>query len=282
MSLLQAIILGIVQGATEFIPVSSTAHMIFALRALGLEGKITPQQVTATMAVVQLGTLAAVLLYFSRELVSMVGGLLSGRDAEGGRMRDRRMVGYMVIGTIPVAVVGLALKPIIEGALTKNLAVIGGSLVGVALLLLAAELLGTRRRGEADLKWTDALFIGLMQVLALVPGSSRSGTTLAAALFLGLQRETGARFSFLLSIPAVAASGLLELVTVRAGLAGVGWGPVIVATLVAAVVGFASIEFLLRYLRRHSTAAFIAYRIAVGVAVLALIAVGVLGSATRS
>lgn len=282
MSLLQAILLGIVQGATEFIPVSSTAHMVLVLRLLELEQKLTPQQITATMAVVQLGTLAAVLLYFSRELVAILRGLAGRRDSSRGLFRDRRMAGYMVIGTIPVAAVGLAFKPIIEGALTKNLVVIGASMVGVGLLLLLAELTGTRRRGEASLVWTDALVIGLAQVLSLVPGSSRSGTTLMAALFLGLKRETGARFSFLLSIPAVAASGLLEMVTVREGLAGVGWGRVIVATIVAAIVGFASIEFLLRYLRRRSTAVFVAYRVAVGGGLLALLAAGVLGSAARS
>jgi len=280
-NVLQAILLGIVQGATEFIPVSSTAHMVLVMKIMQLESRLTPEQITATMAVVQLGTLVAVLLYFSRELLAIARSFLGRRHPGGGLFRDRRMATYMIVGTIPVAIVGIAFKPLIEGALTKNLVVIGASMVGVGLLLLLAEATGTRRRGEASLTALDAFVIGLAQVLALVPGSSRSGTTLMAALFLGIKRETGARFSFLLSIPAIAASGLLELVTLREGLAGVGWGSVIVATIVAAVVGFASIEFLLRFLRRHSTGVFVAYRVVVGGLILGLVAFRVLAPASQ-
>lgn len=239
MSLLQAVLLGIIQGATEFIPVSSTAHMVIALRLFGLEQKLTPQQITATMAVVQLGTLLAVLIYFGRELLSMMRGVVGAGAGPEEKRRGRRLFLYMILGTLPVAFVGLLFKEIIEGAFTKNLYVISSSMIGVALLLLLAEAVGARRRDEGDLRWTDALAVGAAQVLSLVPGSSRSGTTLTAALFLGLKREAGARFSFLLSIPAVAASGLLELVSVRDGLSGVGWMSVIVATVISAIVGFA-------------------------------------------
>jgi undecaprenyl-diphosphatase len=277
MTWLQALLLGIVQGATEFIPVSSTAHMVIALNLLDLDKKLTPQQITAVMAVVQLGTLAAVLAYFARELFSMARGVLGIGATSEEKHRGRRLFVYMIVGTIPVGVVGIAFKDLIEGAFTKNLYLIAWSMIGVALLLLLAEAVGTRRRGEGSLRWSDALVIGFAQVLSLVPGSSRSGTTLTAALFLGLKRETGARFSFLLSIPAVAASGLLELVSVREGIAGVGWPAVIVATFVAGVVGFLSIEFLLRFLRRRSTAVFVLYRVLLGAALLALLMSGVVG-----
>jgi undecaprenyl-diphosphatase len=188
------------------------------------------------------------------------------------------MAWYLALGTLPVAAVGLAFKGTIEGALTKNLHVIAASMIGVALLLLLAERLGSRRRGEEDLRWTDALAVGGAQVLALVPGASRSGTTLTGALFVGLTREAGARFSFLLSAPAVAASGILEVVSVREGLAGVGWLGLAVATLVAAVSGFLSIEFLLRFLRRRSTVVFVVYRVALGGLLLGLLISGVIGS----
>lgn len=284
MSLLQAALLGLVQGLTEFIPVSSTAHMVLLMRVLDLDRRLTPEQMTATMAVVQLGTLAAVLAYFARDFAAIASSLVTrpgpaATDGERSAHRRRRLMAwYLVLGTAPVAAVGLAFKDTIEGSLTKNLHVIAASMIGVAFLLLLAERLGSRRRGEGDLRWTDALAVGAAQVLALVPGASRSGTTLAGALFMGLTREAGARFSFLLSAPAVAASGLLEAVSVREGLASVGWLELAAATLVAAVSGFLSIEFLLRFLRRRSTAIFVAYRVALGALLLGLLQSGVVGS----
>ncbi len=291
MNLIQAIILGVVQGLTEFIPVSSTAHLIFATRLTGLSGSLSAEQVTATIAVIQLGTLLAVFVYFARDIVSITLAfvrdhlaLLRGRgaapDAVGGRgffarlSNDARLGWLIFIGSLPIGVVGLLFKKQIEGTFTKNLWVIATMMIAVALLLALAERVGKRRREMKDLSVHDALFVGGAQVLALIPGASRSGSTIMGGLFAGETRETAARFSFLLSIPAIAASGLLELREAVEKLPEGSAVPLVVATIVSAVVGYASIWFLLRFLRTHSTGIFIGYRLIVGAAILLLLASG--------
>lgn len=277
MNLLQAIILGIVQGLTEFIPISSTAHLILAGKLMGIDNHLSPEQLTAFIAVIQLGTLAAVIIYFLVDIVGITIGFIGGnlamlkgqRDARASN--DARLGWLIIIGSLPVAIVGLSLKKVIEGSLTKNLYVIGTSLIVWALLLLVAEIVGSRRKRMEDLGVKDALVVGFAQVFALIPGSSRSGTTITGALFCGITRDVAARFSFLLSIPAIAASGLLELKKALESLHGIGATNLIAATLVSAVVGYASIAFLLYYLRRHSTYIFIAYRLIVGGIILALV-----------
>src|SRR6266403_6212834 len=224
MTILQAIILGIVQGLTEFIPVSSTAHLVFAARAVGLfdsvDKTLQAQQTTATIAVIQLGTLLAVLIYFARDILNItlafvrdhLAMLTRSTKAAGPRLsHDARMGWLIIIGSLPVGIVGLLFKKQIEGTFTKNLWVIATMMIVVAILLAIAELVGKRKRGMDQLGVGDALAVGSAQVLALIPGSSRSGSTIMAGLFAGEMRETAARFSFLLSIPAIAASGLLEL-----------------------------------------------------------------------
>jgi undecaprenyl-diphosphatase len=287
MTLFQAIILGIVQGLTEFIPVSSTAHLVFASRAVGLfndvDAVLRAQQTTATIAVVQLGTLLAVLIYFARDLVNITRAfifdhlaLLTGgknRALTGGRpgakLSHEAVLGWLVIiGSVPVAVVGLFFKKQIEGTITKNLWVIATMMIVVAVLLAIAEMVGKRSRSLADLGVGDALAVGFAQCLALIPGSSRSGSTIMAGLFAGEMRETAARFSFLLSIPAVLASGLLELKEALQKLPPGSYGSLVVATIVSGIVGYASIWFLLRYLRTHSTGVFIAYRLIIGSLIL--------------
>jgi undecaprenyl-diphosphatase len=288
MTLLQAIILGIVQGLTEFIPVSSTAHLVFAARAVGLyngvDKTLQAQQTTATMAVIQLGTLLAVLVYFARDIVNITVAfvrdhiaLLSAKAAGGGgrRLSHDAWLGWLVIiGSLPVAVVGLLFKKQIEGTFTKNLWVIATMMIVVAILLALAELVGKKTRTMAELGVGDAIAVGSAQVLALIPGSSRSGSTIMAGLFAGETRETAARFSFLLSIPAIAASGLLELKEAIHRLPPGSYGSLFVATIVSGVVGYASIWFLLRYLRTHSTGVFIGYRIVVGTLILLLLYTG--------
>ncbi|HEX8458959.1 MAG TPA: undecaprenyl-diphosphate phosphatase [Pyrinomonadaceae bacterium] len=302
MNILQAIIIGIVQGLTEFIPISSTAHLIFAARTLGLyegvEATLRAEQTTATIAVIQLGTLFAVLIYFAPDIWSITVAFLRdhlalvrlGRRAPretraaDGEVRERRAslsddarLGWLVvIGSLPVAVVGLLFKKQIEGSFTKNLWVIATMMILVALLLAVAERVGRRRREMKDLGVRDALFVGGAQVLALIPGASRSGSTIMGGLFAGETRETAARFSFLLSIPAIAASGLLELREAVEKLPAGSAVPLVVATLVSGVVGYASIWFLLRFLRTHSTGIFIGYRLVVGALILLLLAVGFL------
>jgi undecaprenyl-diphosphatase len=277
MTLLQAILLGIVQGLTEFIPISSTAHLVLASRVMYLS--LTPEQLTASIAVVQLGTLLAVFIYFAGDIWNITLAfirdhlnLLKRNNGGGPRLSHDAWLGWLVIiGSIPVGVIGLLFKKQIEGTFTKNLWVIATMMVVIALLLGIAELVSRKRRGMEQLGLGDSLAVGFAQCLALIPGSSRSGSTIMAGLFVGETRETAARFSFLLSMPAIAASGLLELkqalhILPHDSLITLGAG-----TLVSAVVGYASIWFLLRYLRTHTTGVFIGYRLIVGVAILVML-----------
>jgi undecaprenyl-diphosphatase len=282
MTVLQAIILGIVQGLTEFIPISSTAHLVFAARLVGLyngvEATLKAEQTTATIAVIQLGTLLAVLIYFARDIINITRAfvrdhlaLLRGKRRENGSIQlsqDAWLGWLVIIGSVPVAVVGLLLKKQIEGTFTKNLWIIATMMIVVAVLLAIAEWVGKRNRSMEQLGIGDAVAVGCAQVLALVPGSSRSGSTIMGALFAGQTRETAARFSFLLSIPAIAASGLLELNEAFDKLPQATIVPLIVATIVSGAVGYASIWFLLRFLRKHSTGVFIVYRFIVGAGII--------------
>lgn len=291
MTILQAIVLGIVQGLTEFIPVSSTAHLVFAARAVGLyagvDKTLQAEQTTASMAVIQLGTLLAVLVYFARDIVNITRAfivdhlaLLSRRSDNDKKLSHDAWMGWLVIiGSLPVGLVGLLFKKQIEGTFTKNLWVIATMMIVVAILLAIAEKVSKRNRGMDQLGVGDALAVGGAQVLALIPGSSRSGSTIMGGLFAGETRETAARFSFLLSIPAIAASGLLELKEAITKLPSESYIPLGVATLVSGIVGYLSIWFLLRYLRTHSTGVFIAYRLIVGSLILVALAAGYLSAA---
>lgn len=284
MTILQAILLGLVQGLTEFIPVSSTAHLVFAARIVNLYGGVDKtlqaEQTTATIAVIQLGTLLAVLVYFARDIVNITRAFIGDHLAllkkrPGAKLSNDAWLGWLVIiGSLPVGTVGLLLKKQIEGPFTKNLWVIATMMIVVGLLMTIAEFVGKRAHGMTQLGVRDALAVGFAQVLALIPGSSRSGSTIMAGLFAGQTRETAARFSFLLSIPAIAASGLLELREAMEKLPAGSYGALAVATVVSGIVGYASIWFLLRFLRTHSTGVFITYRVIVGVAILVALAAG--------
>ena len=287
MTLFQAILLGIVQGLTEFIPISSTAHLVLAMRAMDLA--LTPEQATASMAVIQLGTLLAVLVYFAGDIWRITRAFVHdhlvilkdgrrdqfNRENEHARLSTDAWLGWLIIiGTIPVVIVGLIFKKQIEGSFTKNLWIIATMMIVVALLLIVAEVVGKRKRRLQDLGLGDAVAVGLAQCLALIPGSSRSGSTMMAGLFVGQTRETAARFSFLLSIPAIAASGVLELFEAIEKLPPGSLANLAVGTVVSAVVGYLSIWFLLRFLRTHSTGVFIGYRILVGGAILVMLLTG--------
>lgn len=287
MSLLQAILLGIVQGLTEFIPISSTAHLVLAMRAMDLA--LTPEQATASMAVIQLGTLLAVLAYFAGDIWRITRAFIHdhlvilkdgrrdqfNRENEHARLSTDAWLGWLIIiGTIPVVIVGLAFKKQIEGSFTKNLWIIATMMIVVALMLIIAEAVSKKRKRLQDLGIGDALAVGVAQCLALIPGSSRSGSTIMAGLFVGQTRETAARFSFLLSIPAIAASGVLELFEAINKLPPGSLANLAVGTVVSAVVGYLSIWFLLRFLRTHSTGVFIGYRILVGGAILIMLLTG--------
>lgn len=287
MTLFQAILLGIVQGLTEFIPISSTAHLVLAMRAMDLA--LTPEQATASMAVIQLGTLLAVLVYFAGDIWRITRAFIHdhlvilkdgrrdqfNRENEHARLSTDAWLGWLIIiGTIPVVIVGLIFKKQIEGSFTKNLWIIATMMIIVALLLIVAEVVGKRKKRLQDLGIGDAVAVGLAQCLALIPGSSRSGSTMMAGLFVGQTRETAARFSFLLSIPAIAASGVLELFEAINKLPPGSLANLAVGTVVSAIVGYISIWFLLRFLRTHSTGVFIGYRILVGGAILVMLLTG--------
>lgn len=279
MTLIQAILLGIVQGLTEFIPISSTAHLVLASRVLGLT--LNPEQLTASIAVIQLGTLIAVLIYFAGDIWNISTAfvrdhlkLLTGGKGESRLSHDARLGWLIVIGSLPVAIIGLLFKKQIEGTFTKNLWVIATMMVVIALLLAVAEAVGKRQRQMRDLTVKDALIVGFAQCLALIPGSSRSGSTIMGGLFAGEARDTAARFSFLLSIPAIAASGLLEMKEALHRLPQGSLGALAVGTIISGIVGYLSIWFLIRFLRTHTTGVFIGYRLIVGGAILILLFMG--------
>ena len=281
MTFFQAIILGLVQGLTEFLPISSTAHLTLAGNLMGLIDPANPEHWTAFIAVIQLGTLIAVLLYFSRDILSMIRDLISdvarrGKSNNFQWSGNSKLALMIVVGTIPVVVVGLLFKHVIEGALTKKVPVIATSMIVLAVVLFIAERVGSRKRELNATTWLDGLWIGIGQCFALIPGSSRSGTTITAGLFLGMTREAAARFSFLLSIPAVLASGLLELWQMRHFISELGAANLVVATVVSGITGFLSIAFLLKYLRTHSTYVFIGYRLLLGGILWWLVIAGIL------
>lgn len=272
MNFFQAAVLGTVQGLTEFLPISSTAHLRVVPAFAGWE-----DPGAAFTAVTQLGTMAAVLLYFRNDLARIGWTWLRSLWTPALRRElDARMGWYIGLGTIPIGVCGVAFKDLIETG-ARNLWVISGTLIGLALLLLAAERAGKQKRDLNHINLRDGLLIGGFQALALIPGVSRSGATITGGLFLGFTRESAARYSFLLSVPAVVLSGLYELPSI--GGTGVpGIAPTAVATLLAFVVGYASIAWLLRFLVRHSTAVFIVYRIGLGCAVIVLLSLGVISA----
>lgn len=292
MNLLQAIILGIVQGLTEFIPISSTAHLVFASRLTDLYGG-DAEKITATMAVIQLGTLAAVFVYFAADIWGISSAFVrdhwnllfnrrkmrfSGTDGKRPIwMSEESWLGWLIIlGSIPIGTLGLVFKDFIEGPGTKNLWVIATMLIVIALMLVVAERLGSQRKEMRHLRITDALVVGFCQVLSLMPGASRSGSTIMGGLLAGEKRETAARFSFLLSIPAISASGLLELREAVHILPSETFVPLIVAVVVSGVVGYLSIWFLLAFLRRNSTLIFVVYRLILGAAILVLLWQGII------
>jgi undecaprenyl-diphosphatase len=271
MDALQAIVLGIVQGLTEYLPVSSTAHLRIVPAFMGWE-----DPGAAFTAVTQLGTMAAVLLYFRADLWRIARTWTASlRRPELRSQLDARMGWYIILGTIPIGIFGFVFADQIESG-ARDLYLIGTTLIVLGLVLLLAEHVGKRERSIEDITRRDGILIGFAQACALVPGVSRSGATITAGLFLGFDRESAARYSFLLSVPAVVISGLFELRKIGDE-EGAGVAATILATLAAFVVGYASIAFLLRWLARHSTLVFVAYRVVLGALVLALTTAGTIG-----
>jgi undecaprenyl-diphosphatase len=275
-------VLGIVQGLTEFLPISSTGHLRIVPALVGWD-----DPGAAFTAVTQLGTMAAVVIYFRDDLfrigMSWLGSLRSLRDGSSGSIRARftrldlnaRLGWYILFATIPIGIFGLAFKDQIENG-ARDLYLIGSAMIVGGLVLLAADEVGKRDRGIEQVNARDGAAVGLAQTLALVPGVSRSGATISAGLFMGLDRTTAARFSFLLSVPAVVLSGLFELAGILSGSEkqDVSTAKLAIATVLAFVVGYAAIAWLLRYLTSHSTIVFVVYRLILGTLVLALVSTG--------
>jgi undecaprenyl-diphosphatase len=271
MGLIEAVVLGVAQGLTEFLPISSTAHLRIIPALCGWADPGAP-----FTAVSQLGTLVAVLVYYRGDLARLAGA--SARAVVTRRLDDEghaRRALWILLATLPIVICGLAFKDLIETAF-RSLYVIAGTLIFLSLLLGIAERFGRRSRDAASLRFIDTMLIGIAQAFALIPGMSRSGSTMTAGLFLHLRREDAASFSFLLSIPAVALSGLYQLYKLRADIAASLGLPLLVTVVVSGVVGYASIRLLLRFLSTHSTGVFIGYRIALGVFILILLSTSVL------
>lgn len=278
MTLFQAAVFGFIQGLTEFLPISSVAHLRIVSALLGWA-----DPGTAFTAVIQLAIVVTLFLYFWNDLVHIAVAMLRGLQT--GRLFDDQnaRLGWMiVVGTLPIMVLGLAFKKHIETSL-RSLYVIALAEIGLALALIVAESLarsriaaGTKLREMKEVTWTDTIIVGMAQCLALIPGASRSGSTITGGLFVGFTRETAARFSFLLALPSFLGAGILEFIHHRHELlAAPGAGRnLVVATVVAIFVGYAAVAFLMNYLKRHTTWIFIIYRLALGAGLLALLANG--------
>jgi undecaprenyl-diphosphatase len=281
-STFESVVLGIVQGLTEFLPISSTGHLRIVPALVGWD-----DPGAAFTAVTQLGTMAAVVLYFREELIrigmSWLGSLRVLRDRSSGSVRARfarldlnaRLGWYILFATIPIGIFGLAFKDQIENG-ARDLYLIASALIVGGLVLLAAEEVSKRNRGIEDINARDGAAVGLAQTLALVPGVSRSGATITAGLFMGLDRTSAARFSFLLSVPAVVLSGLFELAGILSGSEkqDVSTAKLAIATFLAFVTGYLAIAWMLRYLTSHSTIVFVVYRVLLGALVLVLVSTG--------
>jgi undecaprenyl-diphosphatase len=282
----QAIVLGVVQGLTEFLPISSTAHLIVVLDLFGQphDGAFT--------TVIQMGTLAAVFVYFRRDLWHILKAVWAdARARKFGTSTDSRLAWLIVLGSIPAGLVGLFLGKKIKGLFYDPLS-IGVVAVVFALLMLAAEMWHRTRKedrflpelADADLTWKEAVWVGLWQMCALMPGASRSGCTISGALFAGLGRTTAARFSFLLSLPVMLAAGLKELYDGRSELLASQDQVVnlLLATAVSGVVGYLSIAWLIGFLKRYTMTAFVVYRVVLGVLLVGLTLAGVLNARPSS
>jgi undecaprenyl-diphosphatase len=276
MSWIEAIVLGIVQGLTEFLPVSSSAHLRIT------SAIFFDQDAGASFtAVTQLGTEAAVLLYFARDIWRITRIWVVGIwDSSVRRSLDYRMGWYVIIGSVPIGVFGLVFKDQIRTA-ARNLWLVAAVLIIFAFVLAFAEYWGRQTRTIKDFTLRDGVVMGFAQAAALVPGVSRSGGTLTAGLFLNLTREAAARYSFLLAIPAVVMSGLFSVPDVF-DTSGGGSIPtvaqMVVATVIAFGVGYVSIAWLLRYVAHHTLYAFVLYRVALGSLVLALLITGTISA----
>ncbi len=273
-SILDSVVLGVVEGLTEFLPVSSTGHLTIVEKMLGLP--IDDKGVTAFTAIIQMGAIAAVLVFFARDIARIVTAWVTGlyRPQVRGTF-DYRFAWFVIWGSVPIAVTGFLLRDVISGSL-RSLWVVSVALIVWSAVMVVAEQRATQVRPERSITLTDALVIGLVQCVALVPGVSRSGATISAGLLRGLDRVAATRLSFFLSIPALVGAGLYELKD--AVQESVPVGALLVGTVVSFVVAYASIAWLLRFVAGHPISLFVPYRVALGVVLLGLLSTGVVSS----
>lgn len=269
MGIVEAIILGIIQGASEFLPISSTGHLRIIPSLLGWQ-----DPGAGFTAVIQLGTLAAVLLYFRKDLLNIFtkwAGSIANKEL---RKESEAKIGWGIFfGTLPIMVLGYLLQDFIEGSL-RSLYVVATMLIFMGLLMLVAEKATKATRKFDDVTLKDGLIVGLWQAVALIPGASRSGSTITGALFSKLDRETAARFSFLLSVPSIFAAGIYSLYKHRADILSSGLTATLIATVVSFAVGYASIAFLMSFLQKRGTTPFVAYRVILGLVLIGLLQTG--------
>jgi len=271
----QAVVLGVVEGVTEFLPVSSTGHLKITEGLMGIQ--VDDTSVVGFTAVIQVGAIAAVLVYFFKDIVRICAAWGRGiANKEERYHHDYKFAWWVIYATIPIVIVGLAAKPLIEGPLA-SLWVVAASLIVGSGVMWAADQMGRHKRGEDDTTFKDAMLVGSSQILALLfPGFSRSGATMSTALILDLDRVAATRLSFFLGIPALTGAGLYELKDALG--TGVGAAPLVVGTGVSFVVAYASIAWLLKYVAKHSFNAFVIYRLVVGVLLLGLLSTGAISS----
>jgi len=266
----KSVVLGIVEGLTEFLPVSSTGHLTIAERVLNM--KTDEPSITGFTAVIQVGAIIAAIIYFFRDIVRIVKGFVVGLFNRDQRGFDYRFGWYVIVGSLPIAIVGVLAKDAITGPL-RSLWVVASGLILWSVVMVYAEKVGRQTRGERDTNMTDAVVVGVMQAAALFPGVSRSGATISFGLLRDLDRVTATRLAFFLGIPALLGGGAFELKDAVSG-PSVGIPALLVGTVVSFIVGYASIAWLLRFVARHSLVAFVWYRVALGVVLIIGLTVG--------
>lgn len=269
MDLIEAILYGIVQGLTEWLPISSTAHLRILPALLG-----KPDPGAGFTAVIQLGTVLAVLIFFRSDIAQALSAFFKSLRGEGKDTPEAKLAWGAFYGTLPILIIGFALKDLIKSNQARSLYVIAGTLIFMGVVMLIAEKVGKQNRDKGDLEVKDGIIVGCWQALALLPGMSRSGSTISGALFQGLDRTTAARFSFLLSIPSITAAGVYELYSERKEILGPLLMPALVATAVSFVVGYASIALLLKVIQKQGIGIFVGYRILLGIVLLVLLSQG--------
>jgi undecaprenyl-diphosphatase len=277
LNIVQAVVLGIVEGVTEFLPISSTGHLTIVEKLMGLP--LADAAVTAFTAIIQTGAILAVIVYFRRDIATLATAWVRGiRNKQARTDSEYRLAWAVIVGSIPIGLVGFLAKDVVSGPL-RNLWVVAGALIAWSAVMYLAERVATQRRSETQVTLRDAMVIGTLQCVALIPGVSRSGATISGGLFVGLNRVAATRLSFFLSIPALVAAGGYEAVTSASDTAsGVGWLATGVATVVSFGVAYPSIAWLLRFVSGHPITYFVGYRLLLAGVLIAALATGVVAS----